>query len=214
MDEKITSFLVITGVLILLLGGIWMMSRLRGPLRALPKRGCAPLVLILLGVAIGAFGPVYNKLYPTKPDTRQVDSETIGAEGTAQKTTTIGRRKDVEKLKEDKTADRLQLNDAKLEITDDELAEIIAGRDNLSFIDLSDNPVTDASLERLVKMPQLTKLYAARTNFTAAGVKMFVLDNPGCRLTEIDFRGLTPPVAGKDLREWKARDQANRKFIN
>ena len=67
---------------------------------------------------------------------------------------------------------------------------------------------------RLVKMPNLKKLYAARTKFSASGVTKFVLTNPDCKLLDIDFRGLTPPVPSKALRDWKEKDKDNRKFNN
>lgn len=211
MGEEITLILLIAGGVIAFIGWIWLLIRCFRPLMAFLKQAFAPVFLIFIGVCLALFGPVYNKIYPAKPDTKAVETEKKDEKGNTEQGETVGRRKDIEKLKTDKTAERLQLNEAKLQLTDDEVKEILDGRDNLTFIDLGDNPVTDVTLERLVKMPNLKKLYAPRTKITADGVVKFVFANPDCKLTEIDFRGLTPPVPGKVQREWIDNDKANRK---
>jgi len=234
MDEKITTILVIAGTVVMLLGLIWLIARAFGTSKlwgwlglffVVPvlvpiftlfqfKRAFAPLVIVLLGAAIAGFGPIYNLSFPTTQDKSPGTAAKTNVSGGTEQSLTVGRRKDIEDLKADKTATRLQLNEKKLELTDDEVAEIIAGRENLIFIDLGDNPVTDATLEKLVKLPKLEKLYAPRTKMTADGVVKFILDNPDCKIKEIDFRGLNPAVPGKALRDWKAKDKDNRKFNN
>jgi hypothetical protein len=214
MGEQITLILLIAGGVIIVIGWIWLLIRCFRPLMAFLKQAFAPVLLIVIGVSLALFGPVYNKLYPTKADTKAMETEKKDDKGNTEQGETVGRRKDIEKLKTDKSAERLQLNEAKLQLTDDEVKDILDGRDNLTYLDISDNPVTDVTLERLIKMPNLKKLYAARTKMTSEGVVKFVLTNPDCKLLEIDFTGLTPAVPGKALREWKAKDRNNREYNN
>ena len=214
MDERITLILMIAGGIVAAIGWLWMVIRCFRPLLAFLKQAFAPVFLILIGVSLALFGPVYNKIYPAKPDAKAVETVKQDDKGNTEQGETVSRRKDIEKLKSDKTADRLQLNIPKLELTDDEVKEILEGRDNLTYLDVSNQFITDVTLERLVKMPNLKKLYASKTKITADGVAKFVLTNPDCKLTEIDFSGLTPPVPSKALREWKEKDKDNRKFNN
>jgi hypothetical protein len=214
MNEQITLILLIAGGVVMVIGWLWLIFRCFKPFLAFLKQAFAPFALICIGVCLALFGPVYNKIYPAKPDAKPVETEKKDEKGNTEQGETIGRRKDIDKLKADKTAERLQLNNPKLELTDDEVKEILEGRDNLTYLDVSNQPVTDATLERLVKMPNLKKLYASKTKFTTDAVVKLVLTNPDCKLTEIDFSNLTPPVPGKALREWKEKDKDNRKFNN
>lgn len=214
MGEQITLILLIAGGVIIVIGWIWLLIRCFRPLLAFLKQAFAPVLLIFIGVSLALFGPVYNKIYPVKPDTSKQEVEVARPDGSIEISVTLGRKKEVEWLKGYKLANRIQLNNLVLELTDDEVKDILDGRENLTFIDLGDNPVTDVTLERLVKMPNLKKLYAPRTKMTAEGVVKFVLTNPDCKLIEIDFRGLTPAVSGKALRDWKEKDKDNRKFNN
>jgi hypothetical protein len=208
-DIYILPLIGIGGVL-LLIGLIWLLVvAIR---TGFFRKAIFPVFLIVLGVAVAVAGPVYNRLYPPPIDTKvKVEVKETDAGESVRELTGTGANIDELKarLAESKNYAIIQIADKGF--TDDDLA-ILDGMDKLTFIDLNDNPVTDATLERLVKLPKLTKLFAARTKFTADAVKKLVLENPDCKLTEIDFRGLTPPVPGKALREWQAKDPKNRKF--
>jgi hypothetical protein len=214
MGEQITLILLIAGGVIILIGWLWLIVRCFRPLLAFLKQAFAPVMLIIIGVALALFGPVYNKIYPAKPDATKQEVEVAKPDGSIEISVTLGRKKEVDWLKTYKLANRIQLNNPGLELSDDDVKEIIDGRDNMTYLDISNQPVTDATLERLVKMPNLKKLYASKTKLTAEAVSKLVLTNPDCKLTEIDFSNLTPPVPGKALRDWKEKDKDNRKFNN
>jgi hypothetical protein len=211
MSERLILPLIIAGAVLLLIGWVWLVAQAiqTGFLR----KAIFPAIVILLGIALIVTGPVYNRLYPPPVDTKvKVDDvKTETGEVVQELTGTGADTKDLQqKMAAGKHFAVIQI--ANKNFTDDELA-VLTTMEKLTFLDINDNPVTDTLLEQLVKLPKLTKLFAARTKFTADGVKKFVLDNPDCKLTEIDFRGLVPPVSGKLLREWQAKDPA-RKFNN
>lgn len=212
MPETWTLPLLAAGGGLLAVGLLWLLiAAIR---TGFFRKAILPVFLIVLGVAVAGFIPVYNRLYPPPPDTKvKVEEKKTDTGETVQELTGTGA--DTAQVKEKLAASK---NYAVIQIankgfTDDDLA-VLDGMEKLTFLDVTDNPVTDATLERLVKLPKLTKLYAARTKMTADGVKKHVLDNPDCTLTEIDVRGLTPPVPGAALREWKAKDKDARKFNN
>lgn len=212
MDDRFVFPLLIAGMAVAAIGLLWLL--VRAFRTGFVAKAILPVLVVAIGLAVAGFGPVYNRVVKPPVDTKVKVEEKVTSTGeTVQELTGTGA--DTDELKAKLAAAKhysvIQIADKGL--TDDDLT-VLEGMDRLTFIDLNDNPVTDATLERLVKLPSLTRLYAARTGMTATGVKQHVLDNPECKLTEIDFRGLTPPVSGKDLREWKAKDKDRRKFNN
>jgi hypothetical protein len=202
MPETLTLPLLAVGGALLLIGLLWLL--VVAFRTGFVKKAMLPVLVVLLGAGVAVFIPVYNKLYPPPVQTTaQVFGDGITITGAAkdQLSVVLGHK------------GWKYIQAANAGLTDDQLTGL-DGMIELGFVDLNDNPVTDATLERLVKLPKLSKLYAARTQFTADGVKKLVLDNPDCKLTEIDVRGLTPPVPGAALRDWKSKDKDNRKFNN
>lgn len=202
MPETLTLPLFAVGGALLLLGLLWLL--VVAFRTGFVKKAILPVLVALLGAAVALYIPVHNMVNKPPPQTTaQVFGDGITITGAAKDQLGV--------VMGHKGWKYIQAANAGL--TDDQLAGL-DGMTELGFIDLNDNPVTDATLERLVKLPKLTKLYAARTQFTADAVKKLVLDNPDCKLTEIDVRGLTPPVPGAALRDWKSKDKDNRKFNN
>jgi hypothetical protein len=202
MLEKLSLPMLAVGAAMVAIGLLWLL--IVAFRSGFITKALVPVFVVLLGAGVAIAIPVYNRLNPPPIQaTAQVFGDSI---------TITGAKKDqlgvVLGHKEWKT-----IQAANSGLTDEELAGL-DGMTELEFIDLNDNPVTDATLERLLKLPKLTKLYMAKSKVSGETVKKLILDNPECKLTEIDFRGLTPPVAGKSLREWQAKDTKTRKFNN
>jgi hypothetical protein len=196
MPETWTLPLMAVGGGLLLFGLLWLL--VVAFRTGFIKRAFLPVLVVLLGVAVAGFIPVYNTInQPPVQTTAQVFGDSI---------TITGAKKDqLAVVLGHKGWKTIQAANAGL--TDEELTGL-DGMSELGFLDLNDNPVTDATLERLVKLPKLTKLFVARTKITPEGVAKHVLTNPDCRLTELDLTGLNVP--GKDIRDWKNADK-NRK---
>lgn len=204
MLEKLSLPLLAVGAALVTIGLLWVM--IVAFRSGFIKKALLPLLVILVGAGVALAIPIYNRLYPTPTQTTaQVFGDSI---------TITGATKDqlgaVMGHKGWKVIQATKTNDGP-ELTDDELAGL-EGMTELEFIDLNGQPVSDATLERLLKLPKLTKLYMARTKVSGETVQKRVLENPDCKLTEIDFRNLTPAVPGKALREWQAKDTKTRKF--
>lgn len=203
MLEKLSLPMLAVGAAMVAIGLLWLL--IVAFRSGFITKALVPVFVVLLGAGVAIAIPVYNRLNPPPIQaTAQVfgDSITITGAKKSELAVVLGH-------KEWKT-----IQAANSGLTDEELAGL-DGMTELEFIDLNDNPaVTDATLERLLKLPKLTKLYMAKTKVSGETVKKLILDNPECKLTEIDFRGLTPPVAGKSLREWQAKDTKTRKFNN
>jgi hypothetical protein len=211
MPEQYTLPLLAVGGALLALGLIWLLVvAIR---TGFLKKALIPVFLIVLGVAVAGFIPVYNRLYPPPVQTTAQEEKKATTDGKVEERLTLtgAVRDEYAKLKTGTKYAVVQWANA--DVTDDDAA-VLADQTELREVDLSNSQVTDATLDRLVKLPKLTKLFAAKTKMTADGVKRLVLDNPDGKLTEIDFRGLTPPVPGAALRDWKNKDKDHRKFNN
>ncbi len=211
MPEKLTLPLLAVGGALLLIGLLWLL--IVAIRTGFFRKAIVPVLLIVSGVSVALFVPVYNKLYPPPVQTTAQEEKKTTASGQVEERLTLtgAVRDEYAKLK---TGTRYAVVQwANADVTDEDAAAL-AEQTELREVDLSNSQVTDATLERLVKLPKLTRLYASKSKLTADGVKKFVLDNPDCKLTEIDFRGLTPPVPGAALRDWKSKDKDNRKFNN
>jgi hypothetical protein len=206
--EPFAMYFLAAGAALLFTGLMWML--IVAFKTGFIKKAFLPVLVILLGAVVALFVPVMTKVFPKPIDTRvKVEEKTNAAGETVLELTGTGA--DTAELKaklaEHKKYTTIQM--ANKGFTDDDL-KVLDGMDQLTFIDLNDNPVSDATLERLVKLPKLTKLYAARTKISGETVKKLVFDNPECKLTEIDFRGLTPLVPSAAQREWKNADKSRK----
>lgn len=169
------------------------------------RRAAAPLVVVLLGLAVTASPVVINRVYqpPREAVVEQTNGETRG-------TLTGATAADVvEYLKAHRGDAVLQMAN-RADVTDAVLLDHVAGMPNLRELDLNDTPVTDAGLAALATLPKLESLRVARTKATPAGVAKHVLGSK--TLVEIDVGGLGVPAAA--LRAWKNADPGRRKYVN
>lgn len=208
--EPYALYFIAAGAIVLLIGLLWLL--IVAFKTGFIKKAFAPVLIILLGVAVALFVPVMGKLFPKPVDTTAKEEQKKTADGTVEERLTLtgSTREHYDKLKGKKYA---VIQWANADVTDEDAA-VLADQTELRELDLSNSQVTDATLEKVVRLPKLTRLFASKTRMTADGVKKHVLTNPDFKLTEIDFRGLTPPVTGADLREWKNKDKDNRKYNN
>ncbi len=208
--EPYTLYFLGAGVTFLILGLIWLL--VVAFKTGFIKKALLPVLVVLLGAAVALFVPVSTKLFPKPIQTTGVTEKKTDAQGNVEERLTLtgAKREEYAKLKAAKYA---VVQWANTDVTDDDAAAL-AEQTEMRELDLSNSQVTDATLEKLAKMPKLTKLFASKTKMTADGVKKNVLDNSDCKLAEIDFRGLTPPLKSADLRAWKEKDKDVRKFNN
>jgi hypothetical protein len=164
------------------------------------KKALLPVLLVLLGAAIALFVPVSTKLFPKPVQTTGVTEKKTDAQGNEELRLTLtgAKREEYARLKAAKYA---VVQWANSDVTDDDAAAL-AEQSELRELKLNDAQVTDVTLERLVKLPKLTKLYIARTRVTPDGVVKHIFNNPACKLVEIDLN-----VPGKAVRDWKAADK-------
>ena len=210
MTEKLQIPLMAVGAAMLLIGLLWLL--VVAFKTGFIKKALLPILVVLVGVGVALCIPVYNLINkPPIQDTGVVEQKKDAQGNVEERLTLTGaKREEYTKLKAAKYA---VVQWANADVTDEDAAAL-AEQTEMRELDLSNSQVTDATLEKLAKLPKLTKLFASKTKMTGDGVKKHVLDNPDGKLTEIDFRGLTPPVKGPDLRAWQAKDTANRKFNN
>lgn len=222
MPENVILILYAIGGGIAAIGGLWLLvlafqkSVLWGLLGFIPgvlflfallnlKKAWLPLVTVLVGLGISASGFVYNLVVKPPPDTTIKVEEKTNEKGEVEERLT-GTGSDLAQVREKLAASKNYrvIQVANLGLTDADLAAV-EGMTKLTAIDLNDNPVTDATLERLSKLPNLTRIYIARTKVTPDGVKKHILDRPDSKVTEIDVTGLNVP--GKAVRDWKSANK-------
>ena len=204
MPESFTLPLLGVGAALLLVGVVWLLVvafRTGFFVKAL-----VPVVVILAGVVVGVFIPAYNRIFPTPADTTAKPEQKKTADGgTEERLTLTGARREEYAKLAGKRFTVVQWANA--DVTDDDTAAL-AGQPELRELDLNGTQVTDATLERVVKLPKLAKLFIARTKITPAAVAKWVLDNPDSKVSEIDVTGLNVP--GKAVRDWKAADTSRK----
>ncbi len=169
------------------------------------RRALAPLLVVLLGLAVTASPVVINRVYqpPREAVVEQKDGETRGTLTGATATDVVGY------LKAHRGDAVLQMAN-RTDVTDAVLLEHVAGMPNLRELDLNDTPVTDAGLAAVETLPKLESLRIARTRATPEGVARHVLASK--TLVEVDVGGLRVPAPA--LRAWKNADPARRKYVN
>jgi hypothetical protein len=194
MSETLAVPLLAVGGVLLLTGLLWLL--VVAFRTGFVKRAILPVLVVALGAGVALFIPVYNKVYPPPVQTTaQVFGDGI---------TITGAKKDqlgvVMGHKGWKTIQAASRPSEPLDLTDDQLAGLV-GMTELEAINLNGNPVTDATLERLVKLPKLTKIHIARTKISPDGIKKHIFDDADTKVTEIDISELNVP--GKAAREWE-----------
>jgi hypothetical protein len=194
MLEKLSLPMLAVGASLVALGLLWVM--IVAFRSGFITRALLPLLVILIGAGVALAIPVYNRLYPTPvQSTAQVFGDGITITGATKDQLEV-----VMGHKGWKTIQAANRKDQPLDLTDEELVGL-DGMTELEFINLNGNPITDATLERLVRLPKLTKLYISRTKVTPDGLKKHVFDNGGTTVTEIEISDLNVP--GKVAREWE-----------
>jgi len=203
--EPYTLYFIAAGAALLLFGLIWLL--VVAFKTGFIKKAFLPVLVVLLGVAVALFVPVSGKLFPKPIQTTGVTEKKTDAQGNTIELLTLtgAKREEYAKLKSGTKYAVIQW--ANKDVTDDDAA-VLADQTELRELKLNDSQVTDATLERLVKLPKLTKLYIARTKITPDGVQKHILGNADCKLDEIDVTDLNVP--GKAVRDWKNADK-NRK---
>ncbi len=204
MPEYLTLPLLATGGGILLIGLIWLLVvafKTGFFLKAL-----LPVLVILIGAAVALFIPAYNRIFPPPTDTKGKEEQKKTEEGVMEERLTLtgAKREEYAKLVGKKFA---VIQWANADVTDDDAATL-SDQTELREVKLNDSQVTNATLERLMKLPKLTKLYVARTKITPDAVVRLVFDNPASKVDEIDIGGLNVP--GKAVRDWKNADKTRK----
>lgn len=207
--EPYALYFMGAGAALLIIGLVWLL--IVAFKTGFIKQAFVPTLVVVLGVAVALFVPVMTKAFPKPIQTTGVEEQKKTADGKVEERLTLtgAVREEYAKLKSGTKYAVIQWANA--DVTDED-AGVLVDQIELREVDLSNSQVTDATLERLLKLPKLARVYASKTKMTADGVKKYVLDNPDCKLTEIDFRNLTPSVPGKALRDWQAKDPKVRKF--
>jgi hypothetical protein len=204
MPEYLTLPLLATGGGILFIGLIWLLVvafKTGFFLKAL-----LPVLVILIGAGTALFIPVWNRLHPPPADTKGAGEQKKTQEGVVEERLTLtgAKREEYAKLVGRRFA---VIQWANADVTDDDAATL-ADQTELREVKLNDAQVTDATLERLMKLPKLDKLYIARTKITPDAVVRLVFDNPASKVDEIDIGGLNVP--GKAVRDWKNADKTRK----
>jgi hypothetical protein len=223
--------LLVLGSLLMAIGSIWLLVRafqtswvwglvlLLVPLLghlifffAHFKKALLPTLITFFGMGLCAT-PVYNLLNRPPIQTtgqeeqKQIKDQTGEVKTEMRITLTGAKREEYAKLwKQDQYA---VIQWANKDVTDEDTVSLEAMK-QLREIDLNDTQITDKTLEILGSLKTLEIVRIARTKATPEGVEKFLLGLP--KVKEIDVRGLKVP--SKTMRDWKAKDQENRKFVN
>jgi hypothetical protein len=222
--------LLAVGMLLIVVGGIWLLVRafqqsvvwgllcLLVPGAAIVfffvhfNKAFLPTGIALLGLLFCA-SPAYNLLNPPPiQDTAQEEQKKVkdptGEVKTETRITLTGaKREEYAKLWKQDTYAVIQW--ANEDVSDDDTVKL-EGMKQLREIDLNSSKITNKTLEVLGELKTLEIIRIANTKATPEGVEKLLLNLPN--LKELDARGLKVP--GKVLRDWKAKDQQNRKFLN
>ncbi len=166
LNVKLSYPMIITGLCAVGIGMVWLLIRLFRRGRPLLRRIAAPMVLVLVGVAIAAAPPIIGRFVPIDlgPRDKIVNGE-------RHLTLTGWDRKDYTCLRQ--KADAVLLQMANADVTD-EVVALLADFRNLRELDISDSKITDRALEQVVKLPALETLYLNRTVVTGAGVEKYL----------------------------------------
>lgn len=164
-----------------------------------------PLILILVGLLLGAapiwYGDLYHRYFGFAAQERQVDGEELLS-------LTGWKEKNYDRLKSATNVVRLEMGNP--DVTDETL-QLLLPMSRLKELTLDDSQITDAAFATLRKLPALESLRIQRTKITKEGVIHFLADPPP-NLIQIDVSGNSIPASV--LRKWKNQDPDHRKYVN
>lgn len=205
--EPFALYFMAAGAAVFLIGLFWVL--IVAFKTGFIKQAFMPVLVLLFGVVIALFVPAMTKLFPKPIQTTGVTEQKKDAQGNVEERLTLtgAKREEYAKLRGGTKYAVVQW--ANKDVTDEDAA-VLTEQTELREVDLTDSQVTDATLEKLLKLPKLTRVYAARTKISGETVKKLIFENPDCKVNEIDFRGLTPPVPGAAQREWKNADKSRK----
>lgn len=180
--------------------GVLMLLPLAGPAFVWrhPRRGLAPLALILLGAVVAAAPAVASRLMPIDLGPRE-----RVVEGELHLTLTGWDRDDYSVLRSKRDAVVLQM--ANPDVTDATLA-FLDGMDQLRELDLSRTQITDAGLRHLNGLERLETLRLAGTSVTDAGFAETLATLSAIK--QLDLRETT--VSRELVDEWKTGGDGRR----
>ncbi len=104
--------------------------------------------------------------------------------------------------------DVVVLQMANADVTDETL-QYLAGMSRLRELDLNDSQITDGGLRMLSRLPALQILRLRKTQVTDQGFQEHLMGKHS--LLELDMRQTA--VASKTLRDWKAKNKDQRKYL-
>jgi hypothetical protein len=200
LSEQTGLIILGAGVLVAVVGLVWLILRWLPILRQMIVTGLRPILVLLLGIGIAAAPIIINRFAPTD-DRPKVNLTRLGD-------ITLTGKAGLDYAKElgGQTYTIVQM--ANNDVTDATL-ELLKPMANLQTLDLSDTQVTDAGLKTLHGLTELRVLRLTRTKVSEVGVKELLAALPN--LTEIDLRFTTVPTAV--VREWKNAKPDVRKYL-
>jgi hypothetical protein len=219
-DEKTAFIILAAGLAVAAVGFAWLVVRAFGTgfgwglVSLVPglnlvyalthlRRAWAPLLVLLIGLAVAAAPIVVNRYFATI----DLGEREKVVDGERHLTLTGWDKTDYGLVRQ--KPDTVVLFMANPDVTDATL-EHLRDLKQLRELDLNDTRVTDEGLKVLAGLSALEVLKVARTKATPEGVQQHLLAHP--RLKELDVRGLNVPT--KVLREWRNADPQNRKYAN
>ena len=201
--EPYALYFMAAGAAVFLIGLFWVL--IVAFRTGFLKKAFTPVLVILLGVLVALFVPASNIIRGKTPQqTTAATEQKKDTQGNVEERLTLTGAKREEYAKLTGGTKYAVVQWANEDVTDEDAA-VLGEQTELRELKLNDSLVTDRTLERLVKLPKLTKLYIARTRVTPDGVQKHILNNPECKLMEIDVSDLNVP--GKALRDWKNADK-------
>lgn len=210
MSEQVGSTLIISGIMLLAVGQIWLI--IRGfrtsiawglinwsglGLFSFPffhwRMARVPLAVFLAGFLLAGSPLIVTHLQGV--DLGPLDRD---VNGERHLTLTGWDRSDYGVIVS--RADTVVLQMANPDVTDATLS-VLKGLSRLREIDLTDTKVTDAGLAALAELPALTTIRLRNCAITDAGFRTHLLDKP--TLKQLDLRGTQ--VSREALGEWKEK---------
>ncbi len=196
IDERTGAIVLAVGLVIAIVGLVWLLIRLMPVLRTIVVRGFKPGLVIVLGTAIAASPILINKFAPPD-DKAKTEVKTVeGSEAEERLTLTGAKPSEYEILNAKKTFAVLQWANA--DVTD-ELVERLRDMPNLRELDLDGTAITDKSLALIATLPKLRSLRLAGTKITDDGFRQHIV--PLTAIMELDLTGTA--VKGQTGRDWK-----------
>lgn len=221
MLEKYGFYILAAGVLIGMVGYVWLLvrafreSKLWGVAALFPPLGLLFLLLkrrklggpaFILGLsAVTIAAPYAVSFYerhfiPLAPYEQRVDGEL--------RITLTGLKDfDYSALKDKREVVVLQM--ANEDVTDDTL-DYLKEMDQLRKLDVNGSRITDPGLARIAELPKLQELYIGRTKITDEGFRKHLGDKE--TLLKLDLTGTA--VKSKTKRAWKNAKPGEREYVD